>query len=98
MLLFRYFKVFKVHMADGYGITAQIHYELTVAQDAHDVAFLSFQHTGEYAQFDVVFGEFHKWVAQKGDTFGSSSMIFMKGRIWLSAIEAGRPVLQSFTK
>ena len=70
MLLFRYFKVFKVHIADGYGITAQIHYELTVAQDAHDVAFLSFQHTGEYAQFDVVFGEFLKGVAKEGDTFG----------------------------
>ena len=58
MLLFRYFKVFKVHIADGYGITAQIHYELTVAQDAHDVTFLSFQHTSKYAQFDVVFGKF----------------------------------------
>ena len=31
-----------MHIADGYCIASEVHYQLTVAQDAHYITFLTF--------------------------------------------------------
>ena len=69
-MLFGYLKVLVVHVADGDGVAAEVHDELTVAQYAHDIAFLSCQYAREYAKAHMLLGEFHEGVAQKGDTLG----------------------------
>ena len=66
--LLRYLKILIMYITNGYGVASEFHDEMAVAHDAHDVAFLTFEHAGEYAQLDVVLGELDEGVAKEDDT------------------------------
>ena len=55
-------------ITNGYGVASEFHDEMAVAHDTHDVALLTFEHAGEYAQLDVVLGKLDEGVAKEGDT------------------------------
>ena len=55
-------------ITNSYGVATEFHDEMAVAHDAHDVALLTFEHAGEYAQLDMILGELDEGVAKKGDT------------------------------
>lgn len=68
--LFCYFKVFIMHIINGYGIATKVHYELSVFKYAHHVALLSLKNTCQHAQLYVVACKLYKVVAQKGYAIG----------------------------
>ena len=70
MGLFGDFEVFQMDIAYCHGITTEVHDELAVAKDAHNVAFLTFQEASKHTQLDMVFGELNEGVAKERDTLG----------------------------
>ena len=69
LILLCYFEVFTMYVADGYGIASEFHYQLTIAQYAHYVTFLSASHSCQYSELDMVFGKLHEWISQERDSF-----------------------------
>ena len=70
MGLFGDFEVFQMDIAYCHGITTEVHDELAVAKDTHNVAFLTFQEASKHTQLDMVFGELNEGVAKERDTLG----------------------------
>ena len=64
-VLFCNFEILVMHVADGYGVATEVHHEATVAQDAHDIAFLSGKDACEHTELHVVACELYERVAQE---------------------------------
>lgn len=95
MCSFRYFKVFVVHSADGYGVFSKGHDKLAVAVYAYYVAFYAFEGSREDTKFDVIFCKLFKWFAQECYalwTYGGSLDEGLHHVIWYACRLAGAAI------